>query len=79
MHSGRTNCAGGYFELIARRQEWGTQRLLALVSHRCMSQVTVGAAIARRLCGPHVPDVGTVAMPDAGTVVAAQVLRVDRG
>ena len=75
VHSGRTNCAGGYLELLARLPQHGVRRLIALVPYRCLGQVTVGATLAHRLFGPRALDVVTVAVPDVGTSVAASVVR----
>jgi len=65
VHSGRTNCAGGYLELLATLEERGVKRLMALVPMRCLAPISVGTALAGDLFSLHGLSVINVAVPDA--------------
>jgi hypothetical protein len=65
VHSGRTNCAGGYMELLASLEERGVKRLLALVPMRCLAPIAVGTALAAELFSLRGLSVLNVAVPDA--------------
>ena len=65
VHSGRTNCAGGYLELLATLGERGVKRLMALVPMRCLAPISVGTALAGDLFSLHGLSVVNVAVPDA--------------
>jgi hypothetical protein len=49
VHSGHTNCAGGYVELLAEAHRHGVRRLVAMVPMRCLAPVSVGK-IGRASC-----------------------------
>jgi len=41
VHSGRTNCAGGYIELLSTVHRLGIEKLVSLVPMRCIGPVSV--------------------------------------
>jgi hypothetical protein len=65
VHSGRTNCAGGYLELLATLEERGVKRLIALVPMRCLAPIAGGTALAGDLFSLRGLSVLNVAVPDA--------------
>lgn len=65
VHSGRTNCAGGYLELLASLEERGIKRLIALVPMRCLAPIAVATALAGDLFSLRGLSVLNVAVPDA--------------
>jgi hypothetical protein len=65
VHSGRTNCAGGYLELLASLEERGVKRLIALVPMRCLAPIAVATALAGDLFSLRGLSVLNVAVPDA--------------
>jgi len=65
VHSGRTNCAGGYLELLASLHDRGIRRLVALVPMRCLAPIAVGTSLAKDLFSLHDLSVVNVAVPDA--------------
>jgi hypothetical protein len=75
VHSGHTNCAGGYFELLAQMHKRGVNTLIALVPMRCLGPVTVGTALARRVLDTTGLSVVTVAIPDSASEASAAVVR----
>jgi hypothetical protein len=75
VHSGRTNCAGGYLELLSEVYRRGIRTLIALVPMRCLGPVTVGTALAHRLYPLDALSIVTVAVPDISTGAHAAVVR----
>jgi hypothetical protein len=75
VHSGRTNCAGGYLELLSDVHRRGVRTLIALVPMRCLGPVTVGTALAHRLYALDGLSIVTVAVPDISTGADAAVMR----
>jgi hypothetical protein len=75
VHSGHTNCAGGYVELLAEAHRRGVRTLVAMVPVRCLAPVSVGTAIARELYELHDFKVVNVAIGDPETGVPAVVAR----
>lgn len=64
VHSGHTNCAGGYVELLAEAWRRGIRTLLALVPMRCLGPVTVGTALMPAIADLPGFTVRNVAIPD---------------
>ena len=75
VHSGHTNCAGGYLELLNNLYERGIRTLLALVPMRCLGPVTLGTTLAHHLYGLRGMAVITIAVPDVATGADAAVVR----
>lgn len=75
VHSGHTNCAGGYLELLATLHESGVRRIIALVPMRCVGPIAVGTSLAHRLLGLDALCVVNVAVPDVSSGLPASVLR----
>jgi hypothetical protein len=75
VHSGHTNCAGGYFELLAQMHKRGVSTFIALVPMRCLGPVTVGTALAQRVLDTTGLSVVTVAIPDSASEARAAVVR----
>lgn len=75
VHSGRTNCAGGYVELLAELRERGIERLIALVPMRCLGPITVGTTLALNTLGVRGLSVVNVAIPDVATERPAAISR----
>jgi hypothetical protein len=75
VHSGHTNCAGGYFELLAQMHKRGVSTFIALVPMRCLGPVTVGTALAQRVLDTTGLSVVTVAIPDSDSEAKAAVVR----
>ena len=61
VHSGHTNCAGGYLELVMQLHARGVRRLVAAVPTRCLGPVTMGARLAKTLFGAPELEVVNVA------------------
>lgn len=66
VHSGQTNCAGGYIELLSAVHRLGVEKLISLVPMRCIGPVSVGTALANRVFGLAGLQVVNIAVPDAG-------------
>jgi hypothetical protein len=75
VHSGHTNCAGGYLELLATLHARGVRRLIALVPMRCLGPITVGTSLANKLFALDRLTVTNVAVPDVTSDVPAAVMR----
>jgi hypothetical protein len=75
VHSGNTNCAGGYLELLWEVHRRGARTFIALVPMRCLGPVTVGTSLAGRIFGHGGLSVLTVAIPDAMSGANAAVTR----
>jgi hypothetical protein len=75
VHSGHTNCAGGYVELLAEAYRHGVRTLVAMVPMRCVAPVSVGAAIARELYALRDLRVVNIAIGDPATGAPAVVTR----
>jgi hypothetical protein len=75
VHSGRTNCAGGYLELLSEVYRRGVRTLIALVPMRCLGPVTVGTALGHTLYALDGLSIVTVAVPDISTGAPAAVVR----
>ncbi len=75
VHSGHTNCAGGYVELLAEAHRRGVRTLVAMVPMRCLAPVSVGTAIARELYELNDFTVVNVAIGDPETGAPAVVAR----
>ncbi|MFI5310514.1 MAG: hypothetical protein ACHQQ3_04740 [Gemmatimonadales bacterium] len=73
VHSGHTNCAGGFVELLSDVRRRGVARLIALVPMRCLGPITVGTALATRLFALQGLEVVNVAVPDVSTGASASV------
>jgi hypothetical protein len=65
VHSGQTNCAGGYVELLSDIRQRGVRKLISLVPMRCLGPITVGTALATRLFELDGLQVVNIAVPDA--------------
>lgn len=75
VHSGHTNCAGGYLELLATLHSRGVRRLIALVPMRCLGPITVGTSLANQLFSLNKLSVTNVVVPDVTSDVPAAVVR----
>jgi hypothetical protein len=75
VHSGHTNCAGGYVELLAEAHRHGVRTLVAMVPMRCLAPVSVGTAMARELYPLGGLRVVNVAIGDPETNAPAVVTR----
>lgn len=75
VHSGHTNCAGGYVELLAEAHRRGVRKLVSMVPMRCLAPVTVGTALARELYALKELTVVNVAIGDPATGAPAVVSR----
>ena len=75
VHSGHTNCAGGYVELLAEAYRRGVRTLVAMVPMRCLAPVSVGTALARELYALEGLRVVNIAIGDPGAGAAAVVTR----
>lgn len=73
VHSGHTNCAGGYVELLAEAWRRGVRTLLAMVPMRCMGPVSVGTALMPALVDLPGFQVKNVAIQDEATGLGAVV------
>jgi hypothetical protein len=79
VHSGHTNCAGGFVELLADVHRRGVRKLISLTPMRCLGPITVGTALASRLFGLEGLRVVNVAVPDISTGVPASVVSSGEG
>jgi hypothetical protein len=75
VHSGNTNCAGGYLELLAEAYQRGVRKFIGLVPMRCLGPVSVGTALAFPLLGLDGLTVVNVGVPDVTAGVDAVVVR----
>jgi hypothetical protein len=75
VHSGHTNCAGGYVELLAEAHRRGVRTLVAMIPMRCLAPVSVGTAMARELYALHDLRVVNIAIGDPETDAPAVVTR----
>ena len=75
IHSGHTNCAGGWLELLAQVCHRGVRKLIALVPMRCLAPVTLGTTLAHRLGLVPGLHVVTVAFADVQSRAPAAVVR----
>jgi hypothetical protein len=75
VHSGHTNCAGGYVELLAEARRHGVRTLVAMIPMRCLAPVSVGTAIARELYALRDLRVVNIAIGDPEMDVPAVVTR----
>ena len=75
VHSGNTNCAGGYLELLAEAHRRGVRKFIGLVPMRCLGPVSVGTALAVPLLGLEGLSVVNVGVPDVTAGVDAVVVR----
>ncbi|MBI3568499.1 MAG: hypothetical protein HY084_09915 [Gemmatimonadetes bacterium] len=75
VHSGHTNCAGGYVELLAEAHRRGVRTLVAMVPMRCLAPVSVGTSLARDLYALEGFTVVNVAIGDPETDAPAIVTR----
>ena len=74
VHSGHTNCAGGFVELLADVRRMGVRKLIALVPMRCLGPITVGTALGARLFGLDGLQVVNVAVPDISSGLPASLV-----
>jgi len=74
VHSGHTNCAGGFVQLLADVHARGVRKLISLVPMRCLGPITVGTALGGRLFGLQGLEVVNVAVPDVSAGLPASVV-----
>ena len=75
VHSGHTNCAGGYGEVLAEAHRRGVRSLVSMVPMRCLAPVSVGTALARELYALNDLRVVNVAIGDPTVDAPAVVSR----
>jgi hypothetical protein len=74
VHSGHTNCAGGFVQLLADVHARGVRKLITLVPMRCLGPISMGTALGGRLFGLQGLEVVNVAVPDVSAGLPASVV-----